>query len=317
MKHESEYRLIFFGTPEFVLPVLEILWSMRPAIELATVVTALDKPTGREQILSPPPVKTWAEKHGIAILQPEKLDSTFVAELKRSRPTIGIIAAYGKIIPGEVLDCFSQGVINVHPSLLPRWRGPSPVQAAILSGDTEIGVTLMITDEEMDHGPILTQERITLRDDETADALTRTLFQQGAAFLPKTLLPWLRGEIIPKPQDHDHATFTKILRREDGRIDWHRPVEQILRMIRAYDPWPGVFTSLPDGRRLKILRASRADMSNDVARGTVAQGNDSMFLVRAGDGWVRLDLVQREGGSPMDGVTFLRGLPHLQGKLLV
>lgn len=307
-------RVVFFGTPEFVLPVLEALWAMRPGIELSAVVTTSDKPVGRKHIIIPSPVKAWAQAHEVPVLQPEKLNEAFIAELQKFQPSVGVMAAYGKIVPKAVLDVFPKGVLNVHPSLLPKWRGSSPIQAAIAAGDAETGITIMLTDERMDHGPILAQEKVALRGDEVAGKLTQELFLQGASMLSKTLPLWLEGKFVPQPQEHVNATFTKLLSRENGKIDWNQSVETIVRLVRAYDPWPGTFTILPDGTRLKILKASAANRKEETPSGTIAKGSNGEFLVRARDGWVRLDKAQREGGPLVAGSVFLRGHNGIVGK---
>lgn len=305
--NRGKTSVVFFGTPEFALPILEALWSMRPAVELVSVITAADKPVGRKQVLTPPPAKVWAQEHGIFLLQPEKLDEKFVEQLRALEPTVGVIASYGKIIPKAVLELFPKSVLNVHPSLLPRWRGASPVQSAIAAGDTETGVTIMLTDEEMDHGPVLAQERYPLKGNEMTSVLRSTLAEKGAALLSKTLLPWVRGEIEPKLQDESRVSVSSILKREDGRLDWNESSEQISRKVRAYEPWPGVFTTLPDGKRLKILSAEAAEEGQSPLGGTVEADREGYPLVRVADGWLRLIRVQPEGKSPMDGDSFLRG----------
>lgn len=310
-------RVIFFGTPNFVLPILDTLGVMGPDIELVAVVTTPDKPVGRKHIITSSPVKTWAQAHDVMVLQPEKLDDIFVVKLQGLQPTVGVMAAFGKIVPKTVLDVFSGGVLNIHPSLLPRWRGSSPVQAAIAAGDMETGVTIMLTDAEMDHGPVLAQEKVLLLGDEVMGKLTEELFLQGADLFSKTLPLWVQGKLFLQPQDHAKATFTKLLSRDDGRIDWAQPADTIVRLVRAYDPWPATFTVLPDGTRLKVLQALKANREQEAPIGTVFQSDEGAFLVRAADGWVRLNAVQREGGSSMDGETFLRGQSSLLGEKLL
>lgn len=311
------FKAVFFGTPNFVLPVLEALWSMRPEVELVSVVTAPDKVVGRKQELTPPPAKMWAQQHDIRTLQPEKLDGALLEALRALHPHVGVMAAFGKIVPKAVLEVFPNGILNIHPSLLPRWRGPSPVSAAIAAGDKKTGVTLMLTDEKIDHGPIIAQKHYALRGDESCGFLTATLFQCGAKLLNEKLIHYLRGEIIPLSQVHEQATHTKLLRRDDGKIDWRQPAEHIFRLARAYDQWPGIFTILLDGQRVKILRVSRVvGKQTPAPPGTLQIDAEGFPLVSSGNGWLRFDRVQQEGRTPTAGSAFLRGRPDLIGQRL-
>ncbi|MBI4134111.1 MAG: methionyl-tRNA formyltransferase [Candidatus Terrybacteria bacterium] len=311
-------RVIFFGTPEFALPTLEALWSLQPKIFLVGVVTGPDKPVGRAQKLAPSPVKLWADQHGLPALQPVRLaDRAFQAALAALAANLGVIASFGKIIPKGVLDLFPLGVLNVHPSLLPRWRGPSPIQAAIAAGDKETGVTIMLTDEKMDHGSILAQERLALTDEETAASVRPLLAKRGASLLKTTLVPWISGEIRATPQDESAATFSRMLTRASGHIEWSSGVDEIARLVRAYDSWPGTFVFLPDGFRLKILSARAAVGSPPTASvGAITEDSQGFPLIRAGDGALLLQRVQPEGKAPMEGNAFLRGHRDLIGQQL-
>ena len=305
-----ETKVIFFGTPAFVLPVLDAL--TRAGYMPQAVITASDQPVGRAQVITPPPVKQWGEAHGIMVLQPTKLDDVFSGQLQALKPDVGVISAYGKIIPKGVLGLFPKGVLNVHPSLLPRWRGPSPVQTAIAAGDKEIGVTLMLTDEDMDHGSILAHKSIALEGMETGGSLTEELFKTGADLLITSLSDFLAGNISPQSQDHSHATYTKLLTRDRGHIDWLRDAESIAAMVRAYDPWPGTFTEVEGLGRLKIFPLVIADTS----MGPPGQffEKDGKLAVYCGKGALLLEHVQLEGGRPISGKDFLRGHPKIIGK---
>ena len=312
-------RVIFFGTPEFALPTLEALWSLQPKIFLAGVVTGPDKPVGREQKLAPSPVKLWADQHGLPALQPIRLaDRAFQAALVALDANLGVIASFGKIIPKGVLGLFPMGVLNVHPSLLPRWRGPSPIQAAIAAGDKETGVTIMLTDEKMDHGSILAQERLALADEETTASVRPLLAKRGASLLKTTLVPWISEEIRATPQDESAATFSRMLTRASGHIEWNSGVDEIARLVRAYDSWPGTFVFLPDGFRLKILsaRAVVGSAAPTAGVGTITEDSLGFPLIRAGDGALLLQRVQPEGKAPMEGDAFLRGHRNLIGQQL-
>ena len=244
--------IIFFGTSEFGAIVLEKLieHGMKPVL----VVTAPDKPVGRKQMLTPPPTKISAKKYGIPILQPEILVNS-KSEIRNSKPDLIALAAYGQIIPKEILDIPKHGALNVHPSLLPKYRGASPVQSAILNGEAETGVTIMLMDEELDHGPIIAHTKYKMQDTRyTYEELHDKLAEVGGDLLAETIPKWIRGEIKPEPQDHSHATYTKRIKKEDGRIDWSKPAGYIERQVRALNPWPGAFT-LWEGKRVKILKA--------------------------------------------------------------
>lgn len=299
-------KIVFFGTPAFVLPVLETLKKL--PYELVAVVTAPDKPIGRKQVVTLSPAKEWALAHNIGVLQPEKLDEQFLEELQRSMPTLGIIAAYGKIIPQKVLAVFEHGVINVHPSLLPRWRGAAPVQATIAAADQKTGITLMLTDQKMDHGPIIAQESSVLLGNETGKELTRQLFLKGANLLEKILPKWLAGEIQPTPQEHLQATYAKVLKRDDGRLDFSKPADELSRLIRAYTPWPGTFFEKNDVGRMKILSAHALKEKAGAAPSEFVPLGNTNIGIACGEGILMLDSVQKEGRKPISGQDLRKGL---------
>lgn len=254
-------KVVFFGTPDFVLPIPQAL--LEAGFSVVAVVTNPDRPVGRKQILTPSPVKKWAFKHQIPTLTPEKLDtnsqlsgearSCFAGLITNYHPDLGVLAAYGKILPQEVIDLFPQGILVVHPSLLPAYRGASPVQAAILNGDKVTGVSIIKMDEKMDHGPIVSQFKEEIKLDDTAETLYQRLFQKTAEVLVTILPAYIEGCLNPREQDHKKATFCKLLKKEDGYIDLKNPClsagrpltpETFKRMLRAYHPWPGVWTRL-------------------------------------------------------------------------
>ena len=305
-------RTILFGTPAFALPVAEALNEIG---DLLAVVTQPDRPKGRKKVLTPPPLKTWAEENGIPVLQPEKVNSDFAQALRELDADVGVIASYGNIIPKDVLDVFEKGIINVHPSLLPRHRGAAPIQETILSGDATAGVTLMLTDEEMDHGPIIAQEHLPIWPHESAHELEERLSHHAADMLKRILPPWVAGEIEPEPQEHEDATYTRMFTRADGCINWEDPAGAIERQIRAFDPWPGTYTMLPDDTRLKVLYI--AVVPGEAANpGTVREGEGGEMEVRAQDAWIRLLRVQPAGKKEMEGSAFLRGHRDLIGSSL-
>ena len=217
------------------------------------VVTGPDKPAGRKQELTPSPVKKVAQEHNLSLTQPERpAELLSRSELKEAE--FIVLAAYGNILPKELVGLPPKGALNVHPSLLPLYRGPSPERSALLNGDEKTGVTVIVMDEKVDHGPILAQEEFVIPEDMRHEELHAKLGEIGGELLVKTLPLWLEGKIEPKEQDHTKATYTKKLTREDGRIDWKKPAEYIERQVRALNPWPGTFTTF-EGKRLKILKA--------------------------------------------------------------
>lgn len=250
---ENKYKIAFFGTPEFAASILDELSDA--GIAPALVVTAPDRPAGRGLVMTPPPVKTWALQHSISLLQPEKLDADFIAELGKEQWDLFIVAAYGKILKKEVLDLPAHGTLNVHPSLLPKYRGSSPIESVILSGDAETGVSIMLLDEYMDHGPVLAQKRVPLEETTTAPELEHALAVLGGALLADTIPGWINGNIESKPQDHDKATVTKKIKKEDGLISLSDDPITNYRKFRAYQGWPRTYF-LADGKRIVITDAT-------------------------------------------------------------
>lgn len=245
-------KIIFFGTPEFVLPIVEALhrkFDHGTEKSLIAVVTQGPKPVGRKQIFSYSPVDTWAYKHKITIIRD-------LTKERLPQADLGILAAYGKIIPEKIIKHFKYGILNIHPSLLPSLRGASPIQGAITNGLKETGVSVIKMDAQMDHGPIVSQFKEELKEDDTTETLTNRLFERSADFVVSLIPNYISGKIKLKPQDHAKATYTKLLKREDGFVDLSKkdPVEAY-NFIRAYYPWPGVWTNLNIGKRLKILKA--------------------------------------------------------------
>jgi len=247
-------KIVFFGTSEFAVPALEALHGA--GFDL-TVITMPNEPTGRKKIITPPPVKIAAEKLGIKVLQPQKLkDDIFFEEFKSLEPDFCVIAAYGKIIAERYIQTPRQGFLNIHPSLLPKYRGPTPVQAAILNGEIETGVTIMQIDKEMDHGPIYLQKKFNILPDEIYPQLHDRLAQEGSVMLLEVIKDF--ANFTAQEQDHTQATFCKIYAREDGRIDWSRTPQEIYNQIRALNPEPGTWTTWQD----KILNIKKAALIN-------------------------------------------------------
>ena len=303
------------GTPDFAVPVLSAL--VDAGHDLAAVYTQPDRPLGRGRRTRPTPVRAYAVERGLEVLQPESLrgDAGARRRLADLAPDVIAVAAYGLILPDEVLDAPRLGCLNVHPSLLPQYRGPSPVASAILAGDEVTGVTVMEVTQQVDAGPVVARRRLRVRADETAGELTDRLFRLGACLMVAVLPGWASGEIEASPQVDAEATMTRMLARVDGEIDWSAPAELIARQVRAYDPWPGSFTSW-DGRRLKVLEASASRADHGGAAGTVVSADDGSPGVVTGDGVLRLGSVQMEGRRAVEASAFARGQPGFVGSRL-
>jgi methionyl-tRNA formyltransferase len=278
------YSTIFFGTSDFSLPSLQALID-DPRFEVKAVVTKPDMKVGRHQETVEPPVKVMAKKNGILVLQFESIKNAPSFEiLKRIQDESQgvdayIVVSYGKIIPQRVLDLPKFGVINVHGSLLPKHRGASCVQSAIASGDKETGVTIMLMDAEMDHGPILMQKSTDIHEDDTGGSLHDRLADLGGVVLPGVLADYIEQRIIPKDQDHDMATYCKILKREDGLLDWSKSADEIERLIRAYNPWPGTYT-IKDDKRIKIYQAKKSNHESRTSNHTVINEEQRNELIK-------------------------------------
>ena len=308
-------RIIYLGTPAFAAIPLEAL-AQDGRYTLVGVITQPDRPAGRGGSLKSPPVKEVALRLGIPVFQPETLrDLTAVERIAELRPDAGVVAAYGEILRRNVLAIPPLGYLNIHPSLLPRYRGPTPVSAAILAGDTEIGVTLMKLDAKMDSGPILTQRRVPLPIDARVGPLTEELFRLGAELLTDALEPYAAGRLDPVPQDDSQATYTALLQKSDGIIDWSAPAIQIERMTRAYDPWPGAQTTWR-GQPLKII-AAEADptWAGDLPPGRLF-AQDGGVWAATGTGALELITVQPAGKRSLAGQEWRHGIQNIDAARL-
>ena len=247
-------RVVFYGTSAFAVPALEAL-SRDARFELIGVVTQPDRPAGRKGELTKPPIKISAETLNLPVLQFESVkdDASFTA-LQKLGGDVAVVASFGQIIPQRLLDVYPHGAVNVHGSILPEYRGASPVAAAIRDGKTETGVTIMLMDAKMDHGPILSIAKEPILADDTTETLLSRLAMLGATVLPDVLAKFVAGEVTPIEQDHAKATSVKLLTREDGRLDLHRPAVELERLVRAMTPWPGTFFE-QNGKRIKVLKA--------------------------------------------------------------
>ena len=289
------------GSPDFALRSLRALANV---YEVVGVVTQPDRASGRGRELKAPPVKRLAQELGIPTIQPEKLRAPeAMHQLRKWNPDLIVVAAFGQILRSDVLDLPRYGCINVHASLLPRWRGAAPIHAAILHGDEETGVTIMKMDVGLDTGPILTQRSIRLTRQDTAASVTETLSQLGAELLIETLPDYLSGKLQPVPQPEEGVTYAPMLKKEEGRLDFMRPAEELERGVRAFHPWPGAFVDF-DGSLLKVHRVH-------VEKGNVQAGERLIYrnqpAVGTGNGILVLDEVQPAGKKAMSGKSFLAG----------
>jgi len=300
-------RTIYMGTPEFAVPCLDAL--VEAGIEVPLVVTRPDKPAGRHQRLRPPPVKQRAEALGIEVFQPPTLkDEATQARLRAVGADAMAVVAFGAILPKAVLEMTPLGAVNVHASLLPRYRGSSPINWVIVNGEAESGVTTMFMGEGIDTGDILLQERITLAPRETAATLHDRLARLGGPLLVETLRRLERGDLTPRPQDEADALYIPKLTREDGRLDWTRPADELDRRIRGFTPWPGAFTYL-DGYRLNVHAAYPVDRRPRQPAGRVEAVEGGAIVVACGDGCLAITELQPEGKRRMATAAFLQGHP--------
>jgi len=299
-------RIVFMGTPQFAVPVLEAL--VEGGYEVAGVYTRADKPAGRGRAVVHSPVKERALAYGLAVHQPRSLRTPEERDrLMSLAPEAVVVAAYGQLLPQEILDIPPLGCINVHPSLLPRHRGASPIAGAILSGDEVTGVSIMLLDKGMDTGPVLSRATVPVMEKDNTGTLTARLSRTGAQLLMETLPRWAAGKLSPQPQDEEQATYTQPISKESGRIDWTLPAVEIWCRVRAYNPWPGSFTAW-QGKTLKIIEAVPLPGRGPAGKVVAArQGDAAPVAVYAGEGMLGILQLQLEGKRVMAAGDFLRG----------
>ncbi len=295
---------VFFGTPEFAVPSLEAL--LDAGVPVPLVVTQPDRPVGRHAAPQPSPVAALAAARGIPTEKPASLrgNADFLARIAAAGPGAIAVVAYGKIFPPELLRLPRLGCVNVHASLLPRWRGASPVQAAILAGDAETGVATMRMEEGLDTGPVYLERRVKIGARETAGELSARLAVLGGALLVETLSGLAAGTLAPRPQAGE-PTVCRPIRREDALVDWERPADEILRRLRAFAPWPGLYTFLA-GERIKILEAEPGPSGGGAAPGTFELSAGDLVVAAGGGSALRLRRLQRAGRRPVTGPEFAR-----------
>lgn len=313
-------RVVFMGTPQFAVPPLEHL--ILGHHEVVAVYTPPDKPAGRGRRIVSSPVKKGAATLGLPVVEPVSLKSAeVVAQLAGFRPEVIVVAAYGKLLPPSVLNIPRHGCVNIHPSLLPRHRGASPMAAAILAGDAFTGVSIMLLDEGLDTGPVLTRAQTPISASDTTGSLSIKLSQMAARLLLEVLVSWPRGELTPQPQNEAEATYSQPLVKEQGEIDWHLPAVDLWRQVRAFQPWPGAYTRWW-GKRLEIIEAvplpgeKTAEPGRVIALTPATGAAPAGFGVTTGDGILGVVRVQAEGKLAMSAADFLRGQPGLIGETL-
>ncbi|NLC71899.1 MAG: methionyl-tRNA formyltransferase [Desulfuromonadaceae bacterium] len=310
----GDVRTVFMGTPEFAVPALRTLVEL--GMPVAAVFTQPDRPKGRGQVLMPPPVKALAEELAIPVIQPARLrQPEAVAELERIAPDLIVVAAYGQILPKNVLEIPRFGCINVHASLLPRYRGASPINKAILEGETETGITTMLMDAGLDTGAMLVRRAIPIGFEETAGELHDRLARLGGEALAETIRLLCRGELRPEPQNDAESSYAPLLKKEDGLIDWHETARRIHNQVRGLDPWPGAYSHLR-GTPVKLYRTLPVAEDRDGQPGMIAAVSEEGLTVFCGSGALLVREVQLPGRKRLPVAEFLRGHPLTVGELL-
>jgi methionyl-tRNA formyltransferase len=316
--HHSTLRIIFMGTPDFAVPALRKLveGAAHDSWQVVAAVTQPDRPAGRGKRLVASPVKEYAQAQGLPVLQPQSLrkDPAAVEALRQLAPDLIVVAAYGLILPKTVLEIPRFGCLNIHASLLPAYRGASPITAALLDGLTTTGVSIMVMDEGMDTGPVLTQVRHTIEPGDTTASLSQRLAELGATFLLTTLPHWVSGELKPIAQERlsGAVSYCRLIKKEDGRIDWSQSATQIERMTRAYTPWPSAYTSWR-GEPFKILQGAVVEGSAEPGQVVITPDGPAMGT---GEGLLLLRTVQPAGKRALDIRSFLNGAPDFVGQRL-
>ncbi len=320
-------KIVFFGTPEFALPSLRALAS-HGDISIHAVVTQPDKPKGRSLHRTPTPVAECAEELGLPVIKIENFinHKEVIDRLNQCHADLFVIVAFGAILPSALLALPAKGALNLHPSLLPRYRGSSPIQTALLNSEAETGVTIMLLDEKMDHGPIIAQQAVQINSTDTSPVLSDRLSRLGAQLLVNGMVDYVSGKIQPQPQDDRHASYTKQLSKDDGRIDWSKTSEEIARQVRAYMPWPGSWTILDYGRKPVLLKITDAiPYSGDVSgvsdsihksSGKLVQLSKKCYTIVCGKGTLlQVNSVQPANRPIMSIDSFIRGNPQLLSTL--
>jgi methionyl-tRNA formyltransferase len=307
----KSYRIIFLGTPDFAVPSLIALHQSDHQIPL--VITQPDRPKGRGKKLQAPPVKQKALELGLHIFQPQSINtSKCVAQINALNPDFLVVVAFGQLLKKSVLNISKNGVLNVHPSILPQYRGPAPIQWSIIHGCSKTGVSIMKLDEGLDTGDILQFEMVDIEPEETAGMLHDRLAKYGAKLLLDTIQKISNKTISSKRQDHSQATYARLLKKKDGQIDWNQPSQVIINQIRGMTPWPGAFTFIKN-TRIKIFKATKVDVSEKEAPGTILNSFPDELWIATGDGAVSIQEIQSASGKRMYIADYLRGSTIVSG----
>lgn len=299
-------RIVFMGTPDFAVSALE---ALLPKHEVVLVVTKPDKPAGRKKRLMSPPIKEVALAAGIEVLQPSSARTPeFLEAIVQAKADVGVVVAYGKILPLAVLEAFPLGCVNIHGSLLPKYRGAAPIQRAVMSGDAETGVSIMLLDEGMDTGPVLLTKRIPISDTDTAGSIFDALAPLGADALLEALHGLAKGTLLPVEQEHSQASHAAMLKKQDGEVDWSLPATKVAARIRGLDPWPGAFTPFAGGN-LKLYGATQELLEDETPSepGTMLSYDKFGIVVSCGDSAIRVSEVQAPGKKRMSAYAFANG----------
>lgn len=317
MKKEN-LKIVFMGTSGFAKDILASL--VEDKYKILATFTQPDKKVGRSHELKPSPVKEFSDLHKIPLFQPKRIDQETITKIKEIDPNLIIVTAYGKIIPKELLEIPKFKCINVHPSMLPKFRGPSPIQNAILSGEKEAGITIMLMDEKVDHGNILSQIKFQIEPEDTTETLTEKIIPLSSKILSETILGWIEGKIKPQEQDDSKATYCQLIEREDGHIFWNEEAEIIYNKFRAFHPWPEVFflwTNNGSLIRIKIkkMRIQKEGQSEKRKIGEVFKINEEIG-VQAVNGIIMPEEIQLEGKKPLKIKEFINGYPNFIGSIL-
>jgi len=306
-------KTIFIGTPFFSVPTLKAIVK-DPAFEVVAVISQPDKTIGRKKVLTPTPIKVEAEINNIPVLQPDKI-ITIADDIKALHPDLIVVIAYAQIIPETILNIPKYGCVNIHASLLPKYRGAAVLQAPILNGDKESGVTIMLMDKNLDTGPILAQASVELSKNETPISLAEKLAPLGAELLAPTIKKYINGEINPKPQNDAEADYVKTLTKEDGKINWNDSAIQLERFVRAMTPWPGAWTTW-NGKILKILEVEPDHHIINAYRPGQVFCDQNRMTIQTGINVLIIKRVQLEGRNSMDSNQFMRGYPDILHSVL-
>lgn len=306
---KTSFNTIFFGTPDFAVPVLQTLHNLE-FIKITSAVTQPDKPVGKKQVITPPPVKIEAEKNNLTVLQPISIKTKeFEQIIRQQKPDLAIIIAYGKIIPANLLEISKFGWLNIHASLLPKYRGASPIQGSILNGESQTGVTLMKIDQGLDTGSIISQKEIPIEPTDNFQTLHEKLARLGAELIKESLLDYLNGKLKLIPQNNNQASATKIIKKQDGQINWANPAEYIERQIRAYTSWPGTFCFWGESR-LKILNAEVNMLPKNLKPGEVFI-HGKAIIIGTGKNGLKITKIQLAGKKPTNIQEFIKGYPEI------